>query len=145
MNKEFDFIKNRKVCAIIAACVLLFGLVFNIIFGVKLDTNFKGGTIYTYSFNGEMDEDGVKAIAADVLKTDASVAFSKELTGNSSQVTITTNEIPPTVLTYSYTAGEGAEATVEADKAQTVAKDTIGQDVTAEIVDGKLVITPADE
>ena len=82
MNKEFDFIKNRKVCAIIAACVLLFGLVFNIIFGVKLDTNFKGGTIYTYSFNGEMDEDGVKAIAADVLKTDASVAFSKELTGN---------------------------------------------------------------
>ena len=99
MNKEFDFIKNRKVCAIIAACVLLFGLVFNIIFGVKLDTNFKGGTIYTYSFNGEMDEDGVKAIAADVLKTDASVAFSKELTGNSSQVTITTNEIPPTVLT----------------------------------------------
>ncbi len=144
MNKEFDFIKNRKVCAIIAACVLLFGLVFNIIFGVKLDTNFKGGTIYTYSFNGEMDEDGVKAIAADVLKTDASVAFSKELTGNSSQVTITTNEIPPTVLTYSYTAGEGAEATVEADKAQTVAKDTIGQDATAEIVDGKLVITPAD-
>lgn len=62
MNKEFDFIKNRKVCAIIAACVLLFGLVFNIIFGVKLDTNFKGGTIYTYSFNGEMDEDGVKAM-----------------------------------------------------------------------------------
>ena len=63
-----------------------------ITFGVKLDTNFKGGTIYTYSFNGEMGEDGVKAIAADVLKTDASVAFSKELTGSSSQVaTITTN------------------------------------------------------
>ena len=32
LNKEFDFIKNRKTCAIIAACVLLFGLIFNIIF-----------------------------------------------------------------------------------------------------------------
>ena len=91
-----------------------------------------------------MDEDGVKAIAADVLKTDASVAFSKELTRQFKPGHHYHQRVPPTVLTYSYTAGEGAEATVEADKAQTVAKDTIGQDATAEIVDGKLVITPAD-
>lgn len=144
INKEFDFIKNRKTFAIIAACVLLFGVIFNIIFGVKLDTNFKGGTIYTYSYNGEMDEGGVKSIGADVLGSDVNVSFSKELTGNSSQVTLTTNDIPSTILTYSYTAEDGTETTVDADKALTVAKEAIQKDATAEIVDGKLIIAPTD-
>ena len=115
INKEFDFIKHRKTFAIIAACVLLFGVIFNIIFGVKLDTNFKGGTIYTYSYSGDMDKDAVKSIAASVLGDEVSVSFSKELTGDASQVTMTTNAIPPTVLTYSYKAGEGAAQSVDAE------------------------------
>ena len=144
INKEFDFIKNRKTFAIIAACVLLFGVIFNIIFGVKLDTNFKGGTIYTYSYSGDMDKDAVKSIAASVLGDEVSVSFSKELTGDASQVTMTTNTIPPTVLTYSYTAGEGAAQSVDAEKAASIAAETIGRDASAEIADGKLVITPAE-
>lgn len=144
INKEFDFIKNRKTFAIIAACVLLFGVIFNIIFGVKLDTNFKGGTIYTYSYSGDMDKDAVKSIAASVLGDEVSVSFSKELTGDASQVTMTTNTIPPTVLTYSYTAGEGAAQSVDAEKAASIAAETIGRDASAEIADGKLVITPSE-
>lgn len=144
INKEFDFIKNRKTFAIIAACVLLFGVIFNIIFGVKLDTNFKGGTIYTYSYSGDMDKDAVKSIAASVLGDEVSVSFSKELTGDASQVTMTTNTIPSTVLTYSYTAGEGAAQSVDAEKAASIAAETIGRDASAEIADGKLVITPSE-
>ena len=144
INKEFDFIKHRKTFAIIAACVLLFGVIFNIIFGVKLDTNFKGGTIYTYSYSGDMDKDAVKSIAASVLGDEVNLSFSKELTGDASQVTMTTNTIPPTVLTYSYTAGEGAAQSVDAEKAASIAAETIGRDATAEIEDGKLVITPSE-
>ncbi len=144
INKEFDFIKHRKTFAIIAACFLLFGVVFNIIFGVKLDTNFKGGTIYTYSYSGDMDKDAVKDIAASVLGDEVTLSFSKELTGNASQVTMTTNTIPPTVLTYSYTAGEDAAQSVDAEKAASIAAETIGRDATAEVVDGKLVITPSE-
>ena len=144
INKEFDFIKHRKTFAIIAACVLLFGVIFNIIFGVKLDTNFKGGTIYTYSYSGDMDKDAVKSIAASVLGDEVNLSFSKELTGDASQVTMTTNTIPPTVLTYSYTAGEGAAQSVDAEKAASIAAETIGRDASAEIEDGKLVITPSE-
>ena len=144
LNKEFDFIKNRKTCAIIAACVLLFGLIFNIIFGVKLDTNFKGGTIYTYSYTGEIDEQGIKAIGTEVLGNDVEISFSKELTGNSSQVTLTTNAIPPTILTYSYTAEQETQGEVSAEKAAATAAEILGKEVTAEIENGQLVIAPAD-
>lgn len=144
LNKEFDFIKNRKTCAIIAACVLLFGLIFNIIFGVKLDTNFKGGTIYTYSYTGEIDEQGIKAIGTEVLGNDVEISFSKELTGKSSQVTLTTNAIPPTVLTYSYTAEQETQGEVSAEKAAATAAEILGKEVTAEIENGQLVIAPTD-
>lgn len=57
---------------------------------------------------------------------------------------MTTNAIPPTVLTYSYKAGEGAAQSVDAEKAASIAAETIGRDATAEIEDGKLVITPSE-
>ncbi|MBQ9414358.1 MAG: protein translocase subunit SecF [Clostridia bacterium] len=57
MNKEmtFDFIKNRKTFLIISACIIVVGLIFNLIFGVELDVTFTGGTVLKYSYTGTID------------------------------------------------------------------------------------------
>ncbi len=57
--KNFDFIKNRKICLIISLAILTVGLIFNLIFGVELDIAFKGGTLLKYSYDGTVDESAV--------------------------------------------------------------------------------------
>lgn len=58
--KNFDFIKNRKICLIIAGALLAVGLIVNLIFGVKLDIAFKGGTLLKYSYEGNLDKAAVE-------------------------------------------------------------------------------------
>lgn len=57
---RFDFIKNRRICLIISAAIMLVGLVTNIILGAELDISFKGGTLLKYSYEGNLDETAVK-------------------------------------------------------------------------------------
>ncbi|MBQ9963850.1 MAG: protein translocase subunit SecF [Clostridia bacterium] len=55
MLKNFDFIANRKICLWISIGLLLIGLICNIVMGVELDIDFKGGTLFKYSFEGALD------------------------------------------------------------------------------------------
>lgn len=65
--KSFDFIKHRKLFSIISAAILLFGLVMNLILGVELDIEFKGGTLLKYSYEGNLDEAVVEAFIQEKL------------------------------------------------------------------------------
>ena len=76
MKKNYNILGNRKIFLIIAAAVLLIGLLFNLIFGTKLDISFKGGTLLTYSYTGEIDADAVKDFASDTVGKDFSVNLS---------------------------------------------------------------------
>lgn len=87
-RKPFDFIGKRFVFLGIAGAVMLIGIVFNIIFGTQLDISFKGGTIFTYSYEGEISTDDVRAVAQETLSKDVTVALSSDLTGSSKQITI---------------------------------------------------------
>ncbi len=55
-NKSFDFIGKRKVFFIIAACVLVLGIVANIVLGTRMDIQFTGGTIVKYSYTGDVEK-----------------------------------------------------------------------------------------
>ena len=50
-NLNIDFIGKRKLFVIISCCIMGVGLLCNIIFGVELDIQFKGGAIVTYTYN----------------------------------------------------------------------------------------------
>ncbi len=60
MKKVLDFFKAKKVFFGISLAIIFIGIVFNIIFGVNLDIQFKGGTIITYGFTGTIDEAALK-------------------------------------------------------------------------------------
>lgn len=75
MKKNFDFVGHLKLFAMIAAGVLVFGAVFNVIFGTKLDVAFKGGTLIRYSYEQKPDLDKLGDTAKKTLGNDATVAF----------------------------------------------------------------------
>ena len=75
MKKNFDFVGHLKLFALIAAGVLVFGAVFNVIFGTKLDVAFKGGTLIRYSYEQKPDLDKLADTAKKTLGNDATVAF----------------------------------------------------------------------
>ncbi|MEF9970526.1 MAG: protein translocase subunit SecF, partial [Ruthenibacterium sp.] len=55
MKKQYDIVGNRKKYFIFSIAMILFIFVYAAIFGVKMDIQFKGGAMLTYSYTGEVD------------------------------------------------------------------------------------------
>ncbi len=66
-NKQVDFYKNFKLCAIISVSLLVIGIVFTAIFGPVLDISFQGGTKISYSYTGKLDTAAVEKLASDTV------------------------------------------------------------------------------
>ena len=56
MLKNFDFIAKRKLFLIISVTLLAIGLICNLVMGVELDIDFKGGTLLKYSYENTLDD-----------------------------------------------------------------------------------------
>lgn len=74
-NKSFDFIGKRKVFFIIAACILVLGIVANLILGTRMDIQFTGGTIVKYSYTGDVDKAQLQEIFAKYTNGKESYSF----------------------------------------------------------------------
>ncbi len=60
MLNNFDFIAKRKLFLIVSVALLAIGLICNLIMGVELDIDFKGGTLLKYSYENTLDEASAK-------------------------------------------------------------------------------------
>ena len=60
MKKDINFIGKSKIFFGISLAIIAIGLICNLIFGVTLDIQFKGGTIVNYSYTGEIDQEALK-------------------------------------------------------------------------------------
>lgn len=64
---NFDFIGKRKLFFTISIVLVAFSILSTFIFGVDLDIQFKGGTIITYVYDGDLNCDGFVKDAKDIL------------------------------------------------------------------------------
>lgn len=82
-GKSVDFYGKRKIFYGISIAIILIGVVFNIIFGVRLDIQFSGGTMISYTYNGSIDEQSLKDLVQEATP-DHHVTFSisQNLAGN---------------------------------------------------------------
>ena len=64
---NFDFIGKRKLFFTISIVLIAFSILSTFIFGVDLDIQFRGGTIITYVYDGDLDCDGFVKDAKDIL------------------------------------------------------------------------------
>lgn len=74
-----DFVSKRKVFCIASAAVIALTVIFTFVLGVKVDIRFKGGSMLTYSYSGEMTD-------ADIATTKSAIAA----LGDVPEVNITT-------------------------------------------------------
>lgn len=94
MAKRLDFNKPLKWVLIAYALLAVVGIVISVIFGVKMDINFKGGTVITYNYTYEdgkvadINVEDVKALVADNLKADATVTKGASIAGNTYTITV---------------------------------------------------------
>ncbi len=75
--KQFDFVGKGKLTALIVAALMLIGLAVNLIFGVELDVNFKGGTLIKYAYSGNVDIEEFEAFASETAGIELEATFSQ--------------------------------------------------------------------
>ncbi|MBQ1231076.1 MAG: hypothetical protein IIX73_01785, partial [Clostridia bacterium] len=71
LSSKFNFCKNVKIPLIIYAAIIVLTIVFGIIHGgINLDINFKGGSRFTYTYEGEIKPADAEKAIEDALKKD---------------------------------------------------------------------------
>ena len=72
---KIKFYQHRKIYFGISLGLFVIGLLFNLIFGVELDINFRGGALIQYSYTGEVDQETVDQAVEDAIGRDVTVTL----------------------------------------------------------------------
>lgn len=87
---NIDFVGRKKLFYTISIVALAIGLLVNIIFGTKLDIQFTGGTIMTYSYSGEYNEAAVReSVTGLTSNTEVGISEGFDTVTNLNRFTIT--------------------------------------------------------
>ena len=88
---RFDFYKHRKTYFAISIVIMVVGIIFNILFGVKMDIQFSGGAMIKYAVSGgTVTTAEVENTVRDTLDRDSSVSINQGLMDQAdTHVTIT--------------------------------------------------------
>ena len=80
---SINFIGNRKKFYIFSCALIAIVLVFCGIFGVKMDVEFKGGSMVTLSYEGEADLNALKStISTELNKSNLTLQTGSDISGN---------------------------------------------------------------
>ena len=66
MTKTYDIVGKRKIYYIVSSAIILLALIVSFVFGVKVDIQFKGGTMISYSYTGEIDKAQIEKTVSDI-------------------------------------------------------------------------------
>ena len=90
-SKIYDIIGKRKIFFIISSAILLLTVVFSFVFGVKLDIEFVGGSMATYSYTGNVDVDQARAVTEETLGMQVSIQQSQDIATGKENLVISVN------------------------------------------------------
>lgn len=86
---NFDFIGHKKIFFIFSACLIAVILLCTAIFGVKLNINFRGGSIVSYSYANEAEFEDLETVVEDAIGKDVTVSTKQSFGDNPNQLDIT--------------------------------------------------------
>lgn len=89
---KFNFLKNSKLYYIISGAIVAITILVTVIFGVKVDIEFKGGSIATYSYVGEVKVSDVEKIVKDATGFNPSVRLSQNSVTDKQNIVISIAE-----------------------------------------------------
>ena len=79
MKHTIDFVGKRKIPFTISLCIIVIGIIFNIINGTRLDIHFSGGAIISYSYTGEIDENAVQKLVNGMTEEEVSIQVNQNV------------------------------------------------------------------
>ena len=86
--KTWNIVGARKKFFAFSLCLVLFIAIFSAVFGVKMDIQFKGGAIVTYSYEGEAPVQAVTQTAQDALGSDVTVQTGSSIATEGQTLTV---------------------------------------------------------
>ena len=87
-GKVYDFCSKKKMILIIGICVAVALIVGIIVRGVNLAIEFEGGTMLTYTYEGDLSTSDVKSLVEDVTGQNVTVRTGKDINTGDAQFTI---------------------------------------------------------
>lgn len=87
-GKIYDFCSKKKMILIIAVCVIIALVAGIIIRGVNLAIEFKGGTMLTYSYTGDLDLSKIESEAESIVNVPVTARSGESLDSDGWQVTL---------------------------------------------------------
>jgi len=87
-GKIYDFCSKKKLILIVAVCVVIALLAGIVIRGVNLAIEFKGGTMLTYSYTGDIDTNQLKSTAEEIVNVPVNIRTGESLDDSGYQVTL---------------------------------------------------------
>ena len=91
---NFNFVGNIKKYLIISLAIILAGVIAFTVMGVELDINFKGGSRFTYTYEGNLDLEEVEKLANKTLgKKTAVTGSDSAVDAGSSKIIISVADI----------------------------------------------------
>ena len=91
--KQLNIVGNRKIFFGISIVLIVITILASLIMGVKMDIQFKGGSLITYSYDGEkLSNEEVASLVKDTVGLDATVSDSFDMVNqkNNVEISITT-------------------------------------------------------
>jgi len=85
-----DFFGKRKIFYILSTCIVLIAIIGSIYPGVKLDVEFKGGSMVTYSYTGNLDKTAVANTATQVVGTKVDIRETEDVQNNKKNIIVST-------------------------------------------------------
>ncbi len=87
-NKIMNTKKAFKISVIAYAAVFVIGIIITLFAGVKLDINFSGGTIISYSYDGKIAEKDFKASVDKILDKEYTLSQNTSIAGDTKTFSI---------------------------------------------------------
>lgn len=86
--KIYNFCGKLKMVIAIATTVFLIAVIGSFVLGVDVAIEFKGGTIITYTYTGDINTNDAEKIVSDAVGTSVSVSEGKSLSTGDNNLTI---------------------------------------------------------
>lgn len=86
--KQIDFIGKKKIFFAISIAMVAITLLFSIFKGVELDIQYKGGTMITYSYTGEIDNSAFQSLVEETVGGRVFIQDSSDIATGSSNLVV---------------------------------------------------------
>ena len=87
-KNTIDFVGKKKIFFSISLILIAITIVMSFVLGIKVDIEFSGGAILTYSYEGEVDSNAVKSTVESSLGETVKLQLSKDVQTGGNNVTI---------------------------------------------------------